>query len=176
MRMSFDGTPVTLHLESKYIVAIDPLALDGLSHELAELTNVDEAEQFKKLKALGEFGLRIGLQAVESPGAYRLDNYSFEYDDSDDDDPALFDVDSGTIVLIDLPALGAVARSLTWDRYDKFLQAEPDDYSIMEAVNLEVGGPRFVMIPGDGNTPFQGDGRYRLRADRITRVESPPSH
>ena len=169
MQFSFDGSPVTLRTDSRYVVAIDPLALDGLANQFADLITASETEQLGRLKAFGHFGLRIGVQDVGGSGTFRFSNQSFESSHAEDD-PAVFDVDSGSVVLVDLPALGAVARSLTWDRFNQLLQS--DDDSIVDAVNREVGGePRFVILFGNADTPFEGDGSYRLRPDGLSQIE-----
>ncbi len=172
MNASFDGTPCRFQLDSEHVVLIDPLALDGLSSQLAEVGNLPESERFSKLQALGELGLRIGVQALSgaTPGMYQIDLDSFEAADASDIDPAVFDIDTGTVIVINGGALSAVARALTWDRYDALLQAPVDDRSILTQINEEVGGPRFAIVSADAARPFSGDGAFRLKADRLVPV------
>jgi hypothetical protein len=53
---------------------------------------------------------------------YQVDPDPFEAVDLDNTDRAVFSVDTGTMIVIDGNALSAVARALTWDRYDAVLQ------------------------------------------------------
>jgi hypothetical protein len=173
MNASFDGRPVHFQLQSDHVVLIDPLALDGLSQQLANAGELPESERFSKLQALGEHGLRIGVQAIvgAAPGMYQIGLDSFEAADASDTDPAVFDIDTGTVIVIDGSALSAVARALTWDRYDALLQAPVDDDSILREINHEVGGPRFAIVSADAESPFSGDGAFRLQAHRLIPVE-----
>jgi hypothetical protein len=164
MNASFDGRPVLLRLESNHIVLIDPLALDGLSTQLVEIAALPLEEQFSRLAALSQHGLRIGVHTTNaSPGTYEIGLDAFEACESTDVGAGIFDIDSGTVVLTDLAALGSVARAFTWDRYDALLQAPLGDFSILEELNAAVGGPRFAIVSGDSGTPFTGDGSFRLR-------------
>lgn len=172
MNASFDGSPCRFRLESGHLVLIDPLALDGLSQQLADIGGLPESERSSRLQDLGEHGLRIGVQAVSGavPGLYQIDVDSFEAADASDRDPAVFDIDTGTVIVIDGAALGAVARALTWERYDALLRAPADDISILTEINKEVGGPRFAIVSADAARLFSGDGAFRLRANRLVPV------
>jgi hypothetical protein len=167
MNASFDGRPVQLELESHKLVLIDPLALDGLAEQLAAVGGLAEPEQIRQLSELGRYGLRIGLHPVPNPapGMYEIGLDAFEAVASDSPEPGVFDIDTGTVVVIDLSALTAVARIFTWDRYDALMQAAPGDETVLEMINAEVGGPRFAIIAADAATPFSGDGAFRLRRD-----------
>ena len=46
MDASFDGRPVRFQLESGHVVLIDPLGLDGLSEQLAQVGQLPESERF----------------------------------------------------------------------------------------------------------------------------------
>lgn len=172
MNASFDGRPVRFQLESGHVVLIDPLALDGLSEQLAQVGDLPAGEQFSKLRALGEEGLRIGVQLVgnAAPGTYEISLDSFEAADDSDTDPAVFDIDTGTVIVIDGGALSAVARAFTWDRYDALLQAPVEDHSILTEINQEVGGPRFAIVSADAERAFSGDGAFRLKANGLMPV------
>ena len=160
-----------MRLDSNHIVLIDPLALDGLSQQLADAAALPEPERLSTLRALGDHGLRIGVQAVDlTPAMYEVGPHAVEEADAEDADPNVFDIDSGAVVLIDGDALAAVARALTWDRYDALLQAPVGDDSLLAAINAEVGGPRFAILSADADTPFTGDGAFRLRMDGLRRV------
>jgi hypothetical protein len=174
MNASFDGRPVRIVLESRHIVMIDPLALDGLSEQLAEIGELPEAKQLLSLQALGEHGLRIGVQGVGSagPGTYQIGLDSFVAADAAGTDPGVFDIETGTVVVIDLRALSAVARAFTWDRYDALLQAPVGDDSMLADMNQEVGGPRFAILSADAESPFTGDGAFRLSANGLAPVST----
>jgi hypothetical protein len=165
LNASFDGRPVTLRIESPYLVLIDPMALDGLSSQLAELSAASQSDRLAALHAFGKYGLRIGVHSVGElpPGLYEIGLDAFEPSTSDQEDTRAFDIDSGTVVVIDLGALSAVAGVFTWDKYDLLLQAPVGDYAILEEMNHAVGGPRFALIAADASTPFTGDGAFQLR-------------
>lgn len=99
-----------------------------------------------------------------------LDLDSFESVDAHDPDPGVFEIDSGTVVVIDLSALLPVASTLTRDGYDYFLQSPIGDDSRLMAINDDVGGSRFAIISADASRPFSGDGPFRLLTDRVVRV------
>src|SRR5687768_17039648 len=126
---SFDGEPVRLALQSQSLVLIDPLALDGLREELKAVAAAPATEQPGMLKALGAQGLRIGFETLPAfqPGMYQLDVDSFESVDARLPHAGVFQIDSGTVVVIDLSALAPVANTLTWDRYDDLLQSPVGD-------------------------------------------------
>jgi hypothetical protein len=169
MNASFDGRPVRFQLQSNPVVLIDPIALDGLSSQLAEAGEMPDSERFSKLQALADHGLRIGVQALvgAAPGIYEIGLDSFEAAEASDTDPSVFDIDTGTVIVIDGGALSAVARALTWDRYDVLLQTPVADDSILTEINGEVGGPRFAIVSADAESPFSGDGAFRLQAHRL---------
>lgn len=171
MNASFDGRPARFDLQSDSVVLIDPLALDGLAPELVEIGAATRQEQVARLAALGGRGLRIGLHHVRQfrPGAYQVDLNSFRSAEADDG-PGVFDVDSGTVVVIDLSALARVAQALTWDRCDELLQAESGNYSVLEAINAEVGRPAFALISADAESRFSGDGSFQLLEGEPRRV------
>ena len=165
MNASFDGRPITLHLESNHIVLIDPLALDGLSGELEAIGAAERDEQLARLAALSRHGLRIGVHSTDAaPGTYEIGLDAFEPSGPNELHPGTFDVESGAVVLIDLAALSAVARAFSWERYDTMLQSPVGDDSLLEELNNEVGGPRFAIFSADSGSPFTGDGSFRLRA------------
>src|SRR5688500_16624573 len=107
MNASFDGRPIRLQIESGHLVLIDPLVLDGLSQQLAEVGRLPVAEQFSKLHALGEHGLRIGVQELggAAPGTYEVGLSCFKVADESDTDASIFDIETGTVVVIDGSAL-----------------------------------------------------------------------
>jgi hypothetical protein len=107
MNASFDGRPVRLPLESGHLVLIDPLALDGLSRQLADVGRLPVSEQLPGLQALGEHGLRIGAQERRgaAPGTYEISLDAFEAADSSDTDAGVFEIDSGAVIVIDGSAL-----------------------------------------------------------------------
>lgn len=169
---SHDGRPARFELQSDKLVLIDPIALDGLRDELGAVSGAPPSEQPGMLQALAAQGLRIGLAelAAFQPGVYELDNDSFEPVDADNPEPGVFQIDTGTVVVIDLSALLPVANALTWDRYDEFLQSPIGDDSRLMAINDDVGGPRFAIISADASRPFSGDGAFRLLTDRVVRM------
>jgi hypothetical protein len=172
MNASFDGQPARLTLRSGRLLCIDPLALDGLRDQLTELAQVTPSEQQEVVLALGAQGLKVGLLDIPSfqPGTFELDVESFEGVDPGGADPSVFEVDSGAVVVIDVAALDAVARTLTWNRYDALLQTAPGDDSALEALNRDVGGPWFAILSADANSSFSGDGAFRLRHASVRRV------
>lgn len=162
---SFRGEPIEFELYSPYILLIDPLALDGMSAELKTMSNVPRSEMQERIRDLAG-GLRIGLAQVSDfrRGRYQLGNEDFE-EAHEDDDPSIFDIDSGTVCVVDVDHMGRTAKAFSWDRYDSFLRSQVGDDSIWIQMMEEIGGPFFGMLNGDVSTPFRGDGSYRLKAN-----------
>lgn len=160
---AFDQRPAQLDLTSPVIVLLDPLALDGLSAELQRVSAAPAAQQRRLLKDL-QTTLRIGIHELSDfrPGTFELGAGDFE--SASDGDGGAFDVDSGTVVVIDLPYLGRVAAVLTWDRYDALLQAPVDDDTALNQLVADVGGSCFALIAASADSSFDGDGAFRVRA------------
>jgi len=171
MNVTLDDRLARFSIHSGQVVLIDPLALDGLRPQLIEIGAAPRTEQPALLRVLAGRGLRIGLCSTTDsrPGEYEVGVDSFEAAPSSSDD-GVFDVDSGTVVLIDLALLSVVARALTWDRYDEFLRSPAGDFSILEAINAEVGREGFAVVFSDSNHSFSGDGAFRLLSGEPTRV------
>ena len=172
MVCSLDGRPVYVDVTSNHLVLIDPLALDGLSDQLVAIADADLATQSVQLRALGEYGLRIGLRRVPglTPGTYEIDPDSFEPVDPESSGDGVFDIDSGTVIAIDLNALAAVAKSLTYDRYDSFLRTPLWGYTSPDDLVQELGGPFFAIVFANADRPFAGDGSYQFRPGTPKRV------
>lgn len=160
---AFDQHPARLDLTSSMIVLLDPLALDGLSAELQRVPAAPVAQQPRLLREI-QSGLRIGVHELTDfrPGTFELGVNDFE--SASDGDASAFDVDSGTVVVIDLPYLGRVASALTWDRYDALLQSPVDDDTALNQLVEDVGGPFFALIAASADSSFDGDGAFRVRA------------
>jgi len=164
--ISFDGRPVERQLVSAEIVLIDPLALDGLSTELQHVAAVPATERFQLLRKLPT-ALRIGAHLVPEfrPGAYAIGLDDFEPTGAGSaDDAGVVDVDTGTLVVIDLAYLRRVARALSWDRYDALLQSPINDDSALRELISDVGGPFFALIGASATAAFDGDGEFRFRS------------
>lgn len=162
---SFRGEPIEFELSCPHMVLMDPLALDGLSAELQTISQAPRSEMLETIRALPS-GLRLGLAEVSNfrSGVYRLGNEDLE-EAAEENSPSIFDIDSGTVCVVDLDHLGLTANALTWDRYDAFLRSQIGDNSIWTNIIEQVGGPFFGMLSGDVSTPFRGDGSYRLKAN-----------
>jgi hypothetical protein len=170
--VSFDGQAVTLQLSCPYIVLIDPLALDGLRDQLQSLEGRTSTDQRALLEALS-VPLRIGVHEVKDfrPGFFRVTLSDFEYVKGPARDPGIVEIDSGTMVLADLAHLASVARVLTWERYDRALQAPAGDDTPFHEMEAEVGGPFFAVLSGSADSPFKGDGAFRLLSTAPTIME-----
>jgi len=162
---SFRGEPIEFELSSPHILLIDPLALDGLRLDLKAISEVSRSEITESIRDLPG-GLRIGHTQMSHfrPGRYRLGNEDLQETDREDD-PSIFDIDSGTVCVVDLDHLGSTAKAFTWGRYDAFLRSQVGDHSIWIEMMREIGGPFFGMLNGDVSTPFRGDGSYRLKSN-----------
>ena len=167
---SSDG-PAYIDVISQHLVLLDPLALDMLPVQLPELSRLDSSSLLIALSKISKdvrrrnFGLRIGWCELPSlsPRTYTIDANSFDPVEPDDTHEDVFDIDCGTVVVVDVSALGAVAATLTWERYDLLLQQPIGDSTLIEEMIREVGGKRFAIVSGDINYPFAGDGIYRFR-------------
>lgn len=156
-------------LETGLVVLIDPLALDGLEDTFDEqFANRLVADERAVLSLPG--GLRVGVHRVPAftPGRYGLSRADIEEiepvnPDDGDDDPAVFDIDTGVLIAVDVRYLPALAQVLTWARFDWLLQSPLDDRSRWDEIVRDVGGPMFCILDADIDSPFPGDGRYRLR-------------
>jgi hypothetical protein len=164
-------------LETGLVVLIDPLALDGLRDTFdAQFASRLVADERTVLSLPP--GLRVGVHRVPAfiPGRYclsRADIEEIEPGDGDDD-PAVFDIDTGTLIAADIRCLPVLAQVLTWERYDWLLQSPVDDRSRWDEIVREVGGTMFCILDADIDSPFPGDGRYRLRpqAPRAARAST----
>jgi hypothetical protein len=141
---SSDNTDsVEFLLETGLVVLIDPLALDGLKDTFdAQFTSRLVADERAVLSLPG--GLRVGVHRVPAftPGRYclsRADIQEIEPSKSDDA-PAVFDIDTGTLIAVDVRYLPVLAQVLTWQRYDWLLQSPVDDRSRWDEIVRESGG------------------------------------
>ena len=146
---------------------IDPLALDLLRDPLQALSSLCEAHQIERLGQLSTT-LRIGVREIDgfTPGSYRLGPADVE--PARRKGPDVVDVDSGAIVVTGLDSLPAVAKVLTWERYEALLGVQSVKTARWFA---KVLGPRFAILQADADRPFSGDGAYRLARRAPTRVD-----
>jgi hypothetical protein len=161
--VSFNGESVEVQLTSPYLVLIDPLALDGLRTELQETAAVAPEEQRRILRAM-QSPLRIGVHEIMNfrPGRFRVSPNDFQKASSSADS-GVVDVDTGSVVLADLPHLARLAEIMTWDRYDQALQSPVGDDSAFLSIQAELGGLYFALISASADAEFDGDGAFRLR-------------
>jgi hypothetical protein len=163
----------SFRLDTGLVVLIDPLALDGLrdifTHEFAARLAADPS----LVRAVPGF-LRVGIHRVIpfAPAIYRASRRGIEQvdDAGSEEDCGLFDIDTGSVVLVDVHHLASVAKALTWERYDWALQASLGDTSRWEAIARDAGGEVFGILDADLDSHFPGDGRYRLRKDAFAPV------
>jgi hypothetical protein len=155
--------PIELQMSSPFLISIDPLVLDGISAELQRLSPSEVAATPELIRAL-HGPMKVGIHRIEDfvRGKYRIANDDLEPISSDQEDVRAFDIDSGTLILVDLAHLASLAKILTWESYDDALQSD-DDSCWLSFVD-ELGGPFFGVLSGDISTPFQGDGTYRIRS------------
>jgi len=198
--VSFDGQPIEFLVSAPFIALVDPLVLDGWSRDFQNLpSELDGRIEF--ILSLPT-SMHVGLQEIVGfrPGLYRLSHEDFEEawsDDPDADeedepiedeepddevdranfvghaaDDRMFDIETGSLIVVDLDHLGALARILPWERYDHALQSPKGDDSKLKEMSDELGGAFFGIISADASTPFQGDGTYRLRKGAPHAVEN----
>jgi len=155
--------PIEFQMSSSLLVLIDPLVLDGLSAELQKLSPSEVAANPELIRAL-QGPMKVGLHCVEGfvPGAYRMANDDLESADGSQADVGVFEIDTGTLILVDLGYLSRLAQILTWERYDRALRG-CEDSTWLRFVE-ELGGPFFGILWGDIDTPFRGDGTYRVKS------------
>jgi hypothetical protein len=155
------GEPVAVLLRSPVLVLIDPLALGLARDRLQALANATERTRRARIGALSTT-LRIGQHEIErfTPGLYDIG--SRDIVPARGQGPGIVDVDSGAIVVTGLDCVPALARALTWERYDALLTSKDGDVTAERLVR-EMQGPRFALLKGGGSLPFAGDGTYRFR-------------
>jgi len=156
---------IQLQISSPLLALIDPLVLDGISPELQKLSPSEVAANPELVRAL-QGPMKVGLHRIEDfvSGTYRIANDDIEAVVSDQGDVGAFDIDSGTLILVDLSYLARLAQILTWEKYDLALQSPADDDSCWLRFIDELGGPFFGILWGGIDTPFRGDGTYRIRS------------
>ena len=156
---------ILIDMSSSILVLIDPLVLDGLSAELQRLEPSEVADNPGLIRTLPG-PMRVGLHQIEdfAPGAYYISNYDLESVGTDQANESVFDIDTGTLVLADLSHLPRLAQILTWERYDAALTRPPDDETCWLEFTKELGGTFWGILWGDIDTPFKGDGSYRIKA------------
>lgn len=161
------GEPLVLLLQSRFVVLVDPLTLDLLRDPLQALSSLCETHQIERLEQLTTT-LRIGVREIEgfAPGLYRVGPGDIEPARHKGRD--IVDVDSGAIVVTGLDSLPAVAKDLTWERYNALLGVEAARTARWFA---KVLGSRFAILQADADRPFSGDGAYRLARRALTRVD-----
>jgi hypothetical protein len=162
---SANAESVEFLLETGLVVLTDPLALDGLRNTLDVEFATRLAADARAVLSLPP-GLRVGVHRVPAftPGPHRLSRSDIEEIDpgEGDDDPAVFDIDTGTLIAVDVRYLPVLAQVLTWERYDWFMQSPVGDRSRWDEIVEQVGGAMFCIIDADIDSRFPGDGRYRL--------------
>jgi len=163
---------IEISMDSKYLVLIDLLVLDGLSREFASHPDpicVDPVEFLEPYSS----PLRIGVYEIPDfkPGVFGFSAKDLTVADPEDKSPEVVYVDTGELVLVDFSHLNTVAKHLTWEQYDLYLQAPFDDDSIILSINKMVGGAYFGIIGADTDTEFNGDGSYKLKPSAGMRVE-----
>lgn len=172
LNVASEHRPAAFRLSSPELVALDPLVLDGMSEELQHIGRSPAEGRRERLAGLTGT-LKIGLHRVAAfvPGVYQvgLDDLDRLPDAGSESDT--FEVDTGTIVFIDLAYLAPVAAALTWDRYDEALRSQLGDDSAWLTLTDEVGGPYFGVLFADAEHLFSGDGAYRLRPGVPKRLE-----
>lgn len=155
---------IEISMDSKYLVLIDLLVLDGLSIHFS--SNPDPIV-VNPIDFLAPYvtPLRIGVYEISEfkPGIYGFSARDLIAADPDEENPGVVYVDTGELVLVDFAHLSAVAKHLTWDLYDLHLQAPVDDDSIIISINKKVGGSYYGIIGADEDTEFDGDGCYKMK-------------
>lgn len=164
--VSFDGRPIEVAVTSPFLVLIDPAVLDGAREALQTLAGASEAEKAANARILASpMPIAVHRIAEFRPGFYRLSASDLEaVDDDARPDANVCATDTGAIIVVDVNKLADVARVLTWERYDLALQSPLGDDSAFLALVDELGGPFFGLLSSAEDTPFKGDGCYRLRS------------
>jgi hypothetical protein len=155
---------IEIKMDSKYLVLIDLLVLDGLSEQLSAISDPTTTDPFEFIAPLAE-PLHIGVYEIPefTPGIYQFSANDLTKANPGDRSSGVVDIDTGELVLVDFGHLSSVAQNLTWDKYDLHLQAPLDDNSIIVSIIEKVGGPYFGMIGADPDSDFDGDGSYKMK-------------
>ena len=165
--ISFNTEPVDFNLNSRYVVLLDPLALDGLRGALSSLGANEKVHPWESIARMNSGFLRVGVHEVEKfkPGMYRLHFVDIIAASDSASETGACDIDSGTLIVVDYACFSTFVRSLTWERYDQALQSPVDDYSRFDSISQEIGGPYYALMSSDAERggDFVGDGSYMLR-------------
>ncbi len=162
---------IEIKMDSKYLVLIDLLVLDGLSGQLSSLPDPITTNSIEFIAPYSD-PLRIGIYEIPDfiPGNYRFSASDLTIVDPDEKSSEIVDIDSGDMVVVDFNHLSSVARNLTWDLYDLHLQAPLNDDSIILSIIEKVGGIYFGIIGADPDTEFDGDGSYKMKGGAGVRL------
>ncbi len=184
--ISFDGSPVLLRLESPFVVAMDPIALQATRDEFSSLPIDAQSDPGALLERLNVRYPSMSCYRVPEfePGLFVLDPHDIQrFGDEDDDfdydqdmqeerppfeDSARFPfvaVDSGTLIFVDFAHLSQVLELLAGDQYDRILRFEAE----FEELTALLGGPYFALILAAGSPQmhFDGDGVYSVTPNAI---------
>lgn len=162
---------IEIQLDSKYLVLIDMIVLDGLAGDFSASPDPIPADPVEYLTPFSS-PLRIGIYEIPdfTPAIYRFSAKDFIKADPDEPGSQVVYIDTGELVLVDFSHLSAVAKHLTWDLYDQYLQSDVDDDSIIFSINKKIGGDYFGIIGADPDTEFDGDGCYKMKPGSGMRI------
>lgn len=168
---SFDNQPIEIKMDSRYLVLIDPLALDGLSEKLSSNPNPIATNPIELLAQYSE-PLRIGMYEIPDfiPGDYQISSSDLTSAESDDKSSEIVDIDIGEMIVVDFSHLSDVAKNLAWEQYDLYLQSPVGDDTVILSIIEKIGGAYFGIISSDENTEFIGDGSYKIRHGTAIRL------
>lgn len=169
--ISASNQPIEIQLDSKYLVLIDMIVLDGLAGDFSASPDPISADPVEYLTPFSS-PLRIGIYEIPefTPGIYSFSVKDIIKADPDEPGSHVVYIDTGELVLVDFSHLSAVAKHLTWEQYDLYLQAQDDDDSIIKSINKKVGGAYFGILGADPDTEFDGDGCFKMKPGSGVRI------
>ncbi len=162
---------IEIKLDSKYMVLIYLLVLDGLSKIFLSKPDPISTDPVEFLAPYSS-PLRIGIYEIPDfiPGIYGFSARDLMKADPNEKGSQEVYVDTGELVLVDFNHLSAVAKYLPWDLYDQYLQADVEDDSIILSINKKIGGAYFGILGADPDTEFDGDGCFKMKPGSGVRI------